>query len=1021
MTRDQVLIESAKCLKSTPYCLKTYLQTYDNTSKKYVPLDLFPDQIKLIEDFDLHNENIALKYRQAGVSTVTAAWISKRLAFANKNKPEKILIIANKLDTAVEMANKVRGFTEQWPSWVGIGFSPEKNSARHFKLNNGCEVKAVATSKDALRGYTPTTLIFDEAAYIDADPDFWSACMASLSCVHEDSYIFTSGGIVQLKDIISEKNNIGFSKYEGSLKVINRDKKIVDIKNTFKSERAICYKIKTKSGYELTGSFKHPLLVNTSADIDEWVRMQHMNVGDNIKFQFDQNLFGEDQDIKFDLKHFNETEKYKLPSKLSDDLDLCYLMGLFIAEGNYNDNTIAITNGDAEIIHFLTKMNFIKSREHHYYYSSSYLTRFFQEYIGITKARAKDKKIPPIILRSSKGVIKAFLQGMFDGDGCAFKTGVKYTTTSKELASQLQILLLNFGIQSYVKYTEEKTSQTSILTNKNHITKIYNLFIKNQYIEKFFNEIGFRLTRKQIKEDTYKNKIKNSQTIYATKDELKLILKENNIRRFQYEKEFRFMDGLLRKNKTKISLHSLELLFAKNLSNKTTLSIWENRYENLKSYFYDEIIHIDSFEDDTYDLEIPDGNSFVSNGIISHNTGGKVVVISTPNGYDRIYYEIYDQALRNMNDFKITEMVWYKDPRYTKDLYMVNTKDIVHYLLNKDEYAPEDIIDFQNENSYERDYTKVVDYIEQGYKPCSSWYEGMVKKLKYDKRKISQEIESNFLGSGDNVFDSELLANIAKNQLANPISKLMGNSLWMFKEPENGHRYVAGVDVSRGDSEDFSTIEIIDFDTQEQVLEYLGKVPPDILADIANKWCLLYKAFVVIDLTGGMGVATARKMQELNYPNLYYDNIDLANKWKYDSKISEKIPGINFNNKRVQIIASYEEALRHNFRIYSNRLYNEMNTFIYINGRPDHQKGHHDDCIMAISMATYVAEKSFQNLEKVTNHTKAMLNSWSSHSNPYQEQSMFFNPMISNSNDREQINKVSVNDYQKYNWLFGTR
>jgi ribonucleoside-diphosphate reductase alpha chain len=144
-------------------------------------------------------------------------------------------------------------------------------------------------------------------------------------------------------------------------------------------------------------------------------------------------------------------------------------------------------------------MNFIKSREYHYYYSSSYLTRFFQEYIGITKAIAKNKKIPQIILRSSKEVVKAFLQGMFDGDGCAYKTGIKYTSTSKELVSQLQILLLNFGIQSYIRYTEEKTSKTSILTNKNHITKIYNLFIKNQYIERFFDEIGFRLSRKKIK------------------------------------------------------------------------------------------------------------------------------------------------------------------------------------------------------------------------------------------------------------------------------------------------------------------------------------------------------------------------------------------------------------------------------------------------------------------------------------------------------------------------------------------
>ena len=177
-------------------------------------------------------------------------------------------------------------------------------------------------------------------------------------------------------------------------------------------------------------------------------------------------------------------------------------------------------------------------------------------------------------------------------------------------------------------------------------------------------------------------------------------------------------------------------------------------------------------------------------------SGGKVVVISTPNGYDQIYYEIYDQALRNMNEFKITEMVWYRDPRYTKDLFMVKTKDMIHYLLNKEEYTKDDIIDLSHENSYERDHQKVIEYIEEGYKPCSSWYEGMVKKLKYDKRKVSQEIESNFLGSGDNVFDSELLTNILKNQLANPISKLMGNSLWLFKEPENGHRYVAGVDVS---------------------------------------------------------------------------------------------------------------------------------------------------------------------------------------------------------------------------------
>lgn len=303
LTKEQVMIEYVKCMRDTTYALKTYLETYDNTVSQFVPLELFPDQISLLQDYEDYNENIALKYRQAGVTTVTAAWISKIISFAKKTKPEKILIIANKLDTSQEMANKIRMFITQWPSWVGIDFSKDKDSQKHFKTNNGCEVKAVATSKDALRGFTPTILVFDEAAFIDADSDFWAACMASLS------------------------------------------------------------------------------------------------------------------------------------------------------------------------------------------------------------------------------------------------------------------------------------------------------------------------------------------------------------------------------------------------------------------------------------------------------TGGKVIVVSTPNGYDRIYYEIYNLANRGMNDFKISEMFWYRDPRYTKDLYLIKTKDIVHYLLNKDEYPKESIISWGHIPFEDRNFEELKIIMASGYKTCSSWFEGMVKKLKYDKRKISQELE----------------------------------------------------------------------------------------------------------------------------------------------------------------------------------------------------------------------------------------------------------------------------------------
>ena len=565
-------------MKSTPYALKTYLQTYDNTVSKYVPLELFPDQISLVEDYENYNENIALKYRQAGVSTVTAAWSSKKLVFAKKNSPEKVLIIANKLDTAVEVANKIRGFTDQWPSWVGVGFSAEKNSQRHFKLTNGCEVKAVATSKDALRGYTPTILIFDEAAYIEADGDFWAACMASLS------------------------------------------------------------------------------------------------------------------------------------------------------------------------------------------------------------------------------------------------------------------------------------------------------------------------------------------------------------------------------------------------------------------------------------------------------TGGKVIVVSTPNGYDAIYYEIYDQALKGMNEFKVSEMVWWKDPRYAKDLSLVNVKDIIHYYLNRNEYPNVEIIEYNNK---EKNFDEIRQLISQGYKPNSSWYESMVKKLKYDKRKVNQELECAFLGSGDNVFNSDMLEDLRVNMVKEPPTKMMGGGLWIWKEPEIGKKYIMGVDVSRGDSEDFSTFQIVDFDTREQVAEYVGKLPPDTLAEICYKWGNMYNAFIVVDITGGMGVTTSLRLRELGYRNVYVDGVDVSNKWQYDPKATEKIPGINFNAKRVQIIATFEEYLRHGFRINSSRLLNEMNTFIYMNGRPDHQKGQHDDLIMSVAMALYVGETSFSSLNKVTNQTKAMIDSWTVNTNEFNRR-QFMDPVIPQQQENFK-REATKSDYENYLWLFGGR
>jgi hypothetical protein len=124
----------------------------------------------------------------------------------------------------------------------------------------------------------------------------------------------------------------------------------------------------------------------------------------------------------------------------------------------------------------------------------------------------------------------------------------------------------------------------------------------------------------------------------------------------------------------------------------------------------------------------------------SLSTGGKVIVISTPNGFDPIYYSIYSQAIKGMNDFRITEMYWFRDPRYSKDLKLIKVDDIIHYMLNRGDYKDDVLtIDYTDIKVADRDFEEIKQKVESGYRPYSSWFEAMSKKLKFDKRKISQE------------------------------------------------------------------------------------------------------------------------------------------------------------------------------------------------------------------------------------------------------------------------------------------
>ena len=374
---------------------------------------------------------------------------------------------------------------------------------------------------------------------------------------------------------------------------------------------------------------------------------------------------------------------------------------------------------------------------------------------------------------------------------------------------------------------------------------------------------------------------------------------------------------------------------------------------------------------------IEGGQALWSACLAAIGTGGKAFLISTPNGLDEIYYEAYEGALNSTNKFKITHLRWWQDPRFNKDLRLIKTNDMITWIEKPQNEKTEEII--EGANTFHFDV--MLKLINEGYKPHSTWYENMCRDMNLNRRMINQELECAFIGSGDNVIEGEVIRKQEEINVQQPAFKATEweNNVWVWKMPQKGHRYILALDVSRGDSEDATGMCIIDYDTFEQVLEYHGKVQPDIAAQLVDQYGRMYSALSTFDITGGMGIAATTKLKELNYPKnlLHYDNPGEDNMFYMPPP--DAIPGINFasKNRRGQIVAALEEAVsRGGFKIRSERLISELKKFIYKNGRPDHMKGSHDDLIMALGMCLFVANTSFKKLQESDNMTKAMLDSW---------------------------------------------
>lgn len=101
--------------------------------------------------------------------------------------------------------------------------------------------------------------------------------------------------------------------------------------------------------------------------------------------------------------------------------------------------------------------------------------------------------VPEAIFQSPKAVVRVFLQGLFESDGCASGQRVTFASSKIEFVRDVQLLLLGFGINSSISANHKRAGDDG------HPYQCWTLRLGVEASKLFHEEIGFLSARKSAK------------------------------------------------------------------------------------------------------------------------------------------------------------------------------------------------------------------------------------------------------------------------------------------------------------------------------------------------------------------------------------------------------------------------------------------------------------------------------------------------------------------------------------------
>ena len=215
-----------------------------------------------------------------------------------------------------------------------------------------------------------------------------------------------------------------------------------------------------------------------------------------------------------------------------------------------------------------------------------------------------------------------------------------------------------------------------------------------------------------------------------------------------------------------------------------------------------------------------------------------------------------------------------------------------------------------------------------------NWYNQMSSAL--GAKRTAQEIDGDFLSSGNTVFDLADIKAIEDCLSDYPVIKKRFNGQYrQFCEPESDKEYFIGADVSTGRASDYSSFTCMDKLGEEQVV-YKGRMAVGAYAKLLGDTGKLFNWAIIAPESNDVGLSVTSKLQDEGYPNLYYYQKMLKKKGKSRPEM-DKSPGwLTTQKNRSVIIENLEEDIRLDHVTIKDPFFvQEAYTFIYDGlGRP---------------------------------------------------------------------------------------